>query len=463
MAVSRPAPFEAKIAVGIGGALIGVTFTVIGLLLLSSLQMSGLPVALFLTPVLLAASWPAFVRQARRERDLRLAQLLVLALCLKLFGSLLRYWVAIYVYDGFADALMYHDFGTELAMRFRGGKFDTGLDSLSGTDFIRFFTGTRLHRHRLQRLRRLPALLLAGLLGHVLPVPGVRHRRPRRQPAQLRPPAVLPAVDAVLALQHRQGSLDAVHDRAGRLRHRPAAHRPALAWAGPGRRGPVARGAGAPARHRHGRPGPGRRLPCRQAAAPARGPRPGGEAVRPGRPRGRGRSAARPDQLLPAGEGHRPPGGGHQRARRERPPDRPGRVDLQRPFGDQLAGEAAAGHRHHLLPAVPLRGPQRPGRGDGAGEHPAAVPDPFEAPRGLAGPAPSPPPAVCGLRGRLLAAVRVRVLEHRQLRDPRPRADPGAAVLPRPAGGPGAAARPGAGEPSRPEGRVDADRQLARA
>ena len=141
MAATRPAPFETRVAVGIGGALIGVTFTVIGLLLLVSLQMSGLPVALFLTPVLLAASWPAFVRQARRERDQRLAQLLMLALCLKLFGSLVRYWVAVYVYDGFADALMYHDFGTNLAMRFRGGDFSTGLDSLSSTDFIRFFTG----------------------------------------------------------------------------------------------------------------------------------------------------------------------------------------------------------------------------------------------------------------------------------------------------------------------------------
>ena len=141
MAATRPAPFETRVAVGIGGALIGVTFTVIGLLLLVSLQMSGLPVALFLTPVLLAASWPAFVRQARRERDQRLAQLLMLALCLKLFGSLVRYWVAIYVYDGFADALMYHDVGTNLAMRFRGGDFSTGLDSLSSTDFIRFFTG----------------------------------------------------------------------------------------------------------------------------------------------------------------------------------------------------------------------------------------------------------------------------------------------------------------------------------
>ena len=95
MAATRPAPFETRVAVGIGGALVGATFTVIGLLLLVSLRMSGLPVALFLTPVLLAASWPAFVRQARRERDQRLAQLLMLALCLKLFGSLVRYWVAV--------------------------------------------------------------------------------------------------------------------------------------------------------------------------------------------------------------------------------------------------------------------------------------------------------------------------------------------------------------------------------
>jgi hypothetical protein len=141
MAATRPAPLEARVAVGIGGTLIGVTFTVLGLLLLVSLRMSGLPVALFLTPVLLAASWPAFVRQARRERDGRLAQLLMLALCLKLFGSLVRYWVAVYVYGGFADALMYHDYGTNLAMHFRAGEFSTGLTSLSGTDFIRFFTG----------------------------------------------------------------------------------------------------------------------------------------------------------------------------------------------------------------------------------------------------------------------------------------------------------------------------------
>jgi hypothetical protein len=98
-------------------------------------------VILFLLPILLAASWPAFLRQARRERDARLAQLLMLALVLKLFGSLVRYWVAIHVYEGVADATQYHQVGADLARRFAAGHFDTGLSSLSSTDFIRFFTG----------------------------------------------------------------------------------------------------------------------------------------------------------------------------------------------------------------------------------------------------------------------------------------------------------------------------------
>jgi hypothetical protein len=98
-------------------------------------------VILFLLPILLAASWPAFLRQARRERDARLAQLLMLALVLKLFGSLVRYWVAIHVYEGVADAIQYHQVGADLARRFAAGHFDTGLSSLSSTDFIRFFTG----------------------------------------------------------------------------------------------------------------------------------------------------------------------------------------------------------------------------------------------------------------------------------------------------------------------------------
>jgi hypothetical protein len=132
---------ETRVAVGVGGVLLGGAITVLGLLVLISTHTSGLWVILFLLPILLAASWPAFLRQARRERDARLAQLLMLALVLKLFGSLVRYWVAIHVYEGVADAIQYHQVGADLARRFAAGHLDTGLSSLSSTDFIRFFTG----------------------------------------------------------------------------------------------------------------------------------------------------------------------------------------------------------------------------------------------------------------------------------------------------------------------------------
>jgi hypothetical protein len=132
-AVQRLAPFESRLAVGVGSGLVGFSFTVLGLLFLISARLDGFLVVAFLVPVLLAASWPAFIRQARRERDPRLVQLLVAALLLKLLGSLVRYWVAVAVYESNADAFEYHRVGVELAMRFRAGNFDTGLASLSGT------------------------------------------------------------------------------------------------------------------------------------------------------------------------------------------------------------------------------------------------------------------------------------------------------------------------------------------
>lgn len=134
-------PLESRVAIGVGSTLIGGALTTLGLLLLFWAQMSGVMVAVFLIPIMLASSWPAFARQARRERDDRLAQLLLLALALKLLGSLVRYWVALHVYGGNADAVYYHQTGEDIAMRFRAGDFDTGLASLSGTDFMSFFTG----------------------------------------------------------------------------------------------------------------------------------------------------------------------------------------------------------------------------------------------------------------------------------------------------------------------------------
>jgi hypothetical protein len=134
-------PVQERVAFGVGSSLVAGAFTTLGLLLLFWAQMAGVMVALFLIPILLPASWPAFARQARREHDDKLAQLLLLALALKLLGAVVRYWVAYHIYDGRIDAGEYHVLGTHLAMQFRAGDFHTNLDSLSGTNFISFFTG----------------------------------------------------------------------------------------------------------------------------------------------------------------------------------------------------------------------------------------------------------------------------------------------------------------------------------
>jgi len=97
--------------------------------------------ALFVGPVLFAISLPVLARQARREGDRRLFWLLVLALLVKLLGALARDWVASEVYEGGADATKYYEDGVRLSGLFRSGIFSTGLDDVTGTDFISLFTG----------------------------------------------------------------------------------------------------------------------------------------------------------------------------------------------------------------------------------------------------------------------------------------------------------------------------------
>jgi hypothetical protein len=135
------APLGMRINLLAGGSLVGGTLTVLGLLVLWALQVEGIWVALFLVPVLIAATAPTLARQAERERDQRLLWLLLVALVLKLLGALVRYYVGMKIYGGAVDAVYYHEAGTRLAERFRAGNFDTGLESLNSTNFIVFFTG----------------------------------------------------------------------------------------------------------------------------------------------------------------------------------------------------------------------------------------------------------------------------------------------------------------------------------
>jgi hypothetical protein len=134
-------PFEARVSIIAGSSLLGAALTILGLLLLWSFHVSSIWIVLFLVPVLVAASAPAFARQAARERDRWLFWLLLAALLAKLFGSLVRYYISFTVYEGLVDSALYHQTGTEIAERFRAGTFDTGLGSLTLTNFVSFLTG----------------------------------------------------------------------------------------------------------------------------------------------------------------------------------------------------------------------------------------------------------------------------------------------------------------------------------
>jgi hypothetical protein len=96
---------------------------------------------LIVGPILFAISIPVLARQAKRERDRRLFWLLVLALTAKLLGALVRDWVATEVYDGVTDATRYHEEGVRISGLFRSGVFTTGLEELTGTDFVNLLTG----------------------------------------------------------------------------------------------------------------------------------------------------------------------------------------------------------------------------------------------------------------------------------------------------------------------------------
>ncbi len=96
---------------------------------------------LLIGPALLAVSLPFLLRVARRELDVRVGQLLIAALVLKLLAAVARYYVAIAFYDGYADALSYHDYGRELSGSIRGGDLTVNIEApLVGTGFLRWLT-----------------------------------------------------------------------------------------------------------------------------------------------------------------------------------------------------------------------------------------------------------------------------------------------------------------------------------
>ena len=93
-------------------------------------------------------SLPLLRRQATREDDPSVYRFLVTALVVKLAGAFVRYYAFVLFYGGLNDASVYSKFGVQIADNFRHGDFTTGLNSLTGTNFVRFLTGCGLYGDR---------------------------------------------------------------------------------------------------------------------------------------------------------------------------------------------------------------------------------------------------------------------------------------------------------------------------
>lgn len=96
---------------------------------------------LLLAPIIIALPLPLVLWVARRDPDPRMPRLIVMALWLKLGGTVLRYLVAYHVY-GRGDSTTYHEQGALIASAFRDGLFSVPYGrGGSGTRFLQFVTG----------------------------------------------------------------------------------------------------------------------------------------------------------------------------------------------------------------------------------------------------------------------------------------------------------------------------------
>ena len=202
--------------------------------------------------------------------------------------------------------------------------------------------GHALRRRRTQPVRWLPGLLLDLVARFAAVLPSRARRLPRDRSPPLRVAAVLPALAAVLAVEHRQGGVDDAGHRRRHLRRGTDADPPALGLPHRGSRG-LRRRSGAAPRRGHAARGPagGVRLPSiTEHARRVRAPRASGRH-RPPRRRA-GLLGLSGGQVLLPRPGRRWPGRGERRAGPSRGADR-GRWVRDRHQPAQLTGRLPDG------------------------------------------------------------------------------------------------------------------------
>jgi hypothetical protein len=124
--------------------------------------------ALVVAPVLVLLTVPIATRLARNDDDPGLLLLLLIAAALKLAASLLRYYVAIDLYGGLADAAGYHEAGSLFVDNFRALDFSVATGKIPGTGFIEVVTGVVYSIAGVSRLTGFFVFAWLGFLGQVL-------------------------------------------------------------------------------------------------------------------------------------------------------------------------------------------------------------------------------------------------------------------------------------------------------
>lgn len=95
-----------------------------------------------LLPAVVALSVPVARRIHRTEDDSAIARLLIVALALKIIGSVVRYLMVFVLYDGAGDAQAYAVKGAQIARQIWQGDFGLEVENaFPGTGFIEILTG----------------------------------------------------------------------------------------------------------------------------------------------------------------------------------------------------------------------------------------------------------------------------------------------------------------------------------
>ena len=98
--------------------------------------------ALVMIPIIVLLTLPLLVRAGRGDPDPRILRLLLMALVLKAFATVARYYMAFGLYGGTADAGVYHNEGARLSESYRHLDFTADIGHMFiGTGFMRAATG----------------------------------------------------------------------------------------------------------------------------------------------------------------------------------------------------------------------------------------------------------------------------------------------------------------------------------